>query len=141
MTAPQATAADRAAKTAVSARAAALARLGAAPEVVFDEGRLETATHVRTAGFDGPLALLLALIEARHLDVLTVPLGGLAESYLDALATLEGDRMGNVSSFVAVAALADRLQQRARGRAAAMETGAEEHARRASKPRQDGEGT
>ena len=43
--------------------------------------------------------------------------------------------------FVAVAALADRLQRRARGRAAAMETGAEEHARRASKPRQDGEGT
>ena len=43
--------------------------------------------------------------------------------------------------FVAVAALADRLQRRARGRAAAMETGAEEQARRASKPRQDGEGT
>jgi len=113
MTAPQAPTVDRAAKTAVAARAAALARLGAAPEVVFDEGRLETATHVRTAGFDGPLALLLALIEARHLDVLTVPLGGLAESYLDALATLEGDRLGNVSSFVAVAAQLILIKSRA----------------------------
>lgn len=104
MIAPETPAVDRAAKTAVSVRAAALARLGAAPEVVFDEGRLQSATHVRTAGFDGPLALLLALIEARQLDVLTVPLGGLAEAYLEALATLEGDRLGNVSGFVAVAA-------------------------------------
>jgi segregation and condensation protein A len=113
MTAREAPAVDRAARTAVSARAAALARLGAAPEVVFDEGRLETATHVRTAGFDGPLALLLALIEARQLDVLTVPLGGLAESYLDALATLEGDRLGNVSGFVAVAAQLILIKSRA----------------------------
>ena len=48
MTAREAPTLNRAARTAVSARAAALARLGAAPEVVFDEGRPETATHVRT---------------------------------------------------------------------------------------------
>lgn len=113
MIAPETPAVDRAAKTAVSVRAAALARLGAAPEVVFDEGRLQSATHVRTAGFDGPLALLLALIEARQLDVLTVPLGGLAEAYLDALATLEGDRLGNVSGFVAVAAQLILIKSRA----------------------------
>jgi segregation and condensation protein A len=113
MAAPEAAAVDRAAKTAVTARAAALARLGAAPEVVFDEGRVETATHVRTAGFDGPLALLLAVIEARQLDVLTVPLGGLAEAYLEALATLEGDRLGNVSGFVAVAAQLILIKSRA----------------------------
>ena len=53
--------------------------------------------------FDGPLALLLALIEARQLDVLTVPLGSLAGAYLEALAALEDDRMGNVSTFVAIA--------------------------------------
>ena len=113
MTAPEAPAVDRAAKKAVATHAAALARLGAAPEVVFDEGRLETATHVSTAGFDGPLALLLALIEARQLDVLTVPLGGLAEAYLDALATLEGDRLGNLSGFVAVAAELILIKSRA----------------------------
>ena len=48
-----------------------------------------TATHVQLEAFDGPLALLLSLIEARQLDVLTVPLGALADAYLDALATLE----------------------------------------------------
>ena len=78
-----------------------------APGVDFGEGLVESATHVKLRQlipfFDGPLALLLAVIEARQLDVLTVPLGGLAAAYLDALATLEGDRLGNVSAFVAVA--------------------------------------
>ena len=72
--------------------------------VVFGEGRRpESATHVTVAEFEGPLALLLTLIEARELDVLTVPLGALADAYLDALATLHADRLGNVSSFVAIA--------------------------------------
>jgi segregation and condensation protein A len=72
--------------------------------VRFGEGRRpETRTQVRVAEFDGPLALLLSLIEARQVDVLTVPLGALADAYLDALATLESDRIGNVSAFVAIA--------------------------------------
>ena len=69
--------------------------LAAPPAVAFGEGRRpEAATRVTLPAFDGPLALLLALIEARQLDVLTVPLGGLAEAYLDALASLDADRMG-----------------------------------------------
>jgi segregation and condensation protein A len=63
--------------------------------------------------FDGPLALLLALIEARQLDVVSVPLGALAEAYLDALASLETDRLGNVSSFVAVASQLILIKSRA----------------------------
>jgi segregation and condensation protein A len=87
---------------------------GAAPAVAFGHGhRPEAATHVTLPAFDGPLALLLALIEARELDVLTVPLGALAEAYLDALATLEGDRMGNVSAFVAVASQLILIKSRA----------------------------
>jgi segregation and condensation protein A len=89
------------------------AALTARPEVVLAAGRTEAATHVRLADFDGPLALLLAVIEARELDVLTVPLGALAEAYLDALATLESDRLGNVSSFVAVAAQLILIKSRA----------------------------
>lgn len=84
------------------------------PAVVFGEGRRpETVTRVQVAEFDGPLALLLALIEARQLDVLTVPLGALAGAYLDALATLEADRLGNVSSFVAVASQLILIKSRA----------------------------
>lgn len=86
----------------------------AGPAVRFGEGRRpETATTVRIESFDGPLALLLSLIEARQLDVLTVPLGGLADAYLDALATLEADRLGNVSAFVAVASQLILIKSRA----------------------------
>ena len=89
-----------------SARIAAL--------VAFGEGRRpEAATHVTLPAFDGPLALLLALIEARQLDVLTVPLGGLADAYLEALAALEDDRMGNVSAFVAIASQLILIKSRA----------------------------
>ena len=84
------------------------------PAVRFGAGRRpETATQVQMAEFEGPLGLLLSLIEARKLDVLTVPLGALADAYLDALATLEIDRLGNVSSFVAVAGQLILIKSRA----------------------------
>jgi len=84
------------------------------PAVEFGDGRRpEAATRVTLPAFDGPLALLLALIEARQLDVLTVPLGSLAGAYLEALAALEGDRMGNVSSFVAIASQLILIKSRA----------------------------
>jgi segregation and condensation protein A len=82
--------------------------------VRIGEGRRpEAATHVQLATFDGPLGLLLSLIEARQLDVLTVPLGGLADAYLEALAGLEADRLGNVSAFVAVASQLILIKSRA----------------------------
>ena len=87
---------------------------GAPTAVRFGEGRRpETLTQVQVAEFDGPLALLLSLIEARQLDVLTVPLGAVADAYLDALATLEADRLGNVSAFVAVASQLILIKSRA----------------------------
>ena len=86
----------------------------AAPSVVFGEGRRpEIATQVRMDAFEGPLGLLLSLIEQRHLDVMTVPLGALAEAYLDALAGLESDRIGNVSGFVAIAGQLILIKSRA----------------------------
>jgi segregation and condensation protein A len=92
-------------RIAPASAAASLAELSPhAPFVGFaTERRADAATVVRVAEFDGPLGLLLTLIEARRLDVLTVPLGALAEAYLDAVATLEGDRLANIAGFVAVA--------------------------------------
>ncbi|HTC86100.1 MAG TPA: ScpA family protein [Candidatus Acidoferrum sp.] len=82
--------------------------------VSFGAGRRpETSTLVSLPDFDGPLGLLLALIESQKLDVLTVPLGALAGAYLEALATLEADRIGNVSSFVAVASQLILIKSRA----------------------------
>ena len=97
----------------VTGRIILMLRPGSAPEVAFEEGLVESTTHVKLEAFDGPLALLLAVIEARQLDVLSVPLGGLAAAYLDALATLDGDRLGNVSAFVAVAAQLILIKSRA----------------------------
>lgn len=72
--------------------------------VRFGAGRApESRTTVTIDAWEGPLGLLLSLIEARRLDVMTVPLGAVAEAYLDALAGLEEDRIGNISAFVAVA--------------------------------------
>jgi segregation and condensation protein A len=82
--------------------------------VVFGARRRpEDATEIRLPAWEGPLGLLLSLVEARRLDVLTVPLGALAEAYLDALATLDGDRLGNISAFVGVASQLILIKSRA----------------------------
>jgi segregation and condensation protein A len=85
-----------------------------APTIRIEPGRgREWATHVSMAEWEGPLGLLLALIEGRRLDVLTVPLAGLAEAYLEALATIEHDRMGSISTFIAVAGQLILIKSRA----------------------------
>ena len=88
--------------------------LDGVPSVRIEPGRgRDWATHVRIAEWEGPLGLLLSLIEGRRLDVLDVPLGGLAEAYLEALATIEHDRMTTISSFVAVASQLILIKSRA----------------------------
>jgi segregation and condensation protein A len=80
---------------------------------IDDAKRAEQATLVRVADFDGPLGLLLSLIESRRLDVLTVPLGQLAGAYLEALSSLPVERLGNVSAFVAIASQLILIKSRA----------------------------
>ena len=83
-------------------------------EISFGQGRRpEEATHVRLDVFDGPLALLLSLIEQRQLDVLTVRLGDLAGAYLDALARIERGRLALLSSFVTVCSQLILIKSRA----------------------------
>jgi segregation and condensation protein A len=78
-----------------------------------DAHRAEDATHVRLESFDGPLAMLLALIEQRQLDVLTVRLGDLAPAFLDALAGLETRRLPLLSAFVSISAQLILIKSRA----------------------------
>ena len=86
----------------------------ATPSVRIDDGRRpESATHVRLEEWEGPLGLLLSLIEARQFDVLSVPLGALAGAYLEALAGVDAGRLGNVSAFVAVASQLILIKSRA----------------------------
>jgi segregation and condensation protein A len=92
----------------------AAAAAGGGPVVRIEPGRgQDWATHVAIAEWEGPLGLLLSLIEARRMDVLTVPLGAVAEAYLEALATIEHDRMSSISSFVAVASQLILIKSRA----------------------------
>jgi segregation and condensation protein A len=77
------------------------------------ERRADSATQVRVEAFEGPLGLMLSLIEARQLDVLTVRLGDLAEAFLEALAALPGDRLPHLSSFVGVASQLILIKSRA----------------------------
>jgi len=59
--------------------------------------------NVTVEGFDGPLEMLLELVEEKKLDILTVRLGDLADAYLarvHALAQLPADE---VASFLALA--------------------------------------
>jgi segregation and condensation protein A len=84
------------------------------PTIRIEPGRgREWATHVSIAEWEGPLGLLLSLIEGRRLDVLTVPLGALAEAYLEALAKIEHDRMSSISAFIAVAGQLILIKSRA----------------------------
>ncbi len=86
---------------------------GATSVRVTDDPRPDRAAHVRTGEFDGPLALLLALIEQRQLDILSVPLGELAGSYLEALVTIEGDQLPHISAFITVASQLILIKSRA----------------------------
>lgn len=75
--------------------------------------RPDRGTHVRLETFDGPLALLLSLIEQRQLDVLEVPLGELAGAYLEALSELRDARLPHLSAFISVCSQLILIKSRA----------------------------
>jgi segregation and condensation protein A len=59
--------------------------------------------HVTVEGFDGPLDLLLELVEDKKLDILTVRLGDLADAYLARVRALDALPAEEVSAFLALA--------------------------------------
>lgn len=61
------------------------------------------APRVAVEGFEGPLDLLLELIEEQRLDVLTVRLGELAESYLARIRSLPELPAEEVAAFLVIA--------------------------------------
>ena len=61
------------------------------------------APRVTVDGFDGPLDLLLELVEERKLDILTVRLGDLADAYLARVRAMDALPADEVSAFLALA--------------------------------------
>ena len=61
------------------------------------------APRVTVEGFDGPLDLLLELVEEKKLDILTVRLGDLADEYLVRVRAMPSLPADEVSAFLALA--------------------------------------
>jgi segregation and condensation protein A len=59
--------------------------------------------NVTVEGFDGPLEMLLELVEEKKLDILTVRLGDLADAYLARVRALAALPADEVASFLALA--------------------------------------
>lgn len=83
----------------------------AVPVVPESQAAAGPGFEVRLDVFEGPLQLLLHLIESRQLDILTVPLADLADAYVAFLATNPVDPV-NLSEFVATAAQLILLKSR-----------------------------
>lgn len=62
------------------------------------------APHVSVEGFEGPLDLLLDLIEEQRLDILTVSLGDLADAYVARVRALPQLPAEEVAAFLVLAA-------------------------------------
>jgi segregation and condensation protein A len=86
---------------------------GVANVRIAPDAHPDRAAHVRMGSFDGPLALLLALIEQRQVDILHVPLGDLAAAFLDALTELTVDQLPHISAFISVASQLILIKSRA----------------------------
>lgn len=88
-------------------------RTGEAAVRIAPEAHPDRAAHVELGDFDGPLALLLALIEQRQVDILEVSLGDLAVGFLDAIAALEDAALSHLSAFITVASQLILIKSRA----------------------------
>ena len=72
------------------------------------------APRVTVEGFDGPLDLLLELVEEKKLDILTVRLGDLADEYLARVRAMPSLPADEVSAFLALASRLVLLKARSR---------------------------
>lgn len=69
--------------------------------------------HFRLEHFEGPLDLLLSLIEREQLDITTVSLAQIADQYLEYLGKEESITLENLSSFLSVASRLILIKSRA----------------------------
>ena len=69
--------------------------------------------EIRISGFEGPLGLLLRLIEREDLDITAVSLVAVADQYLEAIKTDEGFDPGALAEFIAIGARLIYLKSKA----------------------------
>ncbi|MEK7550107.1 MAG: segregation/condensation protein A [Patescibacteria group bacterium] len=71
------------------------------------------AYHIRLSQFEGPLDLLLSLIEKEKLDITKVSLATVADQYLEYIKNEEAISLENLSSFLSVATRLILIKSRA----------------------------
>lgn len=71
------------------------------------------AYHIRLEQFEGPMDLLLSLIEKEKLDITQVSLAKVADQYLEYLRSGEAISLENLSSFLSIAARLILIKSRA----------------------------
>ena len=70
------------------------------------------AIPVKLEAFEGPLDLLLHLIEKNKIDIYDIPIVEITEQYLDYIKQMETDDMNVMSEFLVMAAtLIDRSEE------------------------------
>ena len=84
-------------------RAEPMVPIAVEPDEMASVGVAPDEFTVALPAFEGPLQLLLHLIESRQLDVVTVPLASVADAYVEHLARHPVDA-ANLSEFVTIAA-------------------------------------
>ena len=86
---------------------------GTASVHIAPDAHPDRAAHVVMDSFDGPLAVLLSLIEQRQLDILHVPLGDLATAFLEEISAITADQLPHISAFITVASQLILIKSRA----------------------------
>ncbi len=69
--------------------------------------------HIKTATFEGPLELLLELIEKENLDIAELSLAHVADQYLEYIRNNENISLNNLAEFLAVASRLILIKSRA----------------------------
>jgi segregation and condensation protein A len=71
---------------------------------MLPDGTNATAYRVNTAVYEGPLDLLLSLIEKAELDITRLALAQVTDQYLTYIQKMEGIRAADISEFLVIAA-------------------------------------
>ncbi|MBP2662147.1 MAG: scpA 3 [Firmicutes bacterium] len=67
---------------------------------------------IKLEAFEGPLALLMHLIEKNQVDIYNIPIAAITEQYLDYLTTMEQFNMDVASEFLVMAATLLQIKSR-----------------------------
>ena len=88
------------------------ATAGAAPGRLTDAGAAEESLHIHLQDFEGPLDLLLYLIQRDELDIYNIPIAKITAQYLEYIELIDVFDLDNAGEFIVMAATLMRIKAR-----------------------------